>query len=748
MARSAAPVEINKFNAGLNTDASPLTAPDNTCTETENMVFNFDGSLQRRLGMNVEDAYELIDTSVTDAGTTNVAVTTYLWKNAGGNPDSSVNVVQVGDRLDFFLLEDGEAVSPSLTYSYTMPVGNFTTPFSYSVVDGILIVASGIKNPYSFVFTLPNTFSVSPFTLYTRDLWGIQDVVDSVDLYQGEGLQTRPTTETDAHIYNLRNQGWGIPRVEANTEALDDPIDSFLAVSSNKYPSNSDTLTAALYADPEDTDNRTIERFFPDNLFKNPLGSTKSAQGYYIIDALERGQSRLTNNDNNQTLYPTLNHDITTVPQDTTPGGPTVVGEYAGRVWYGGFSGQNVDGDDLSPRFSSYVLFSRLVNNPTDINRCYQEGDPTSKFNADIVDTDGGFIRLNEAYGIKSFTSIAASLVVGASNGFWRIVGGTDNGFTATSYIVEKISSNGAAARDSIVIAENNIFYWGDDGIYQLGLSEGGWKAQNISKGRIQKLFDAISPENRANVRGHYDSYERKIRWIYNNLTNEGAETRELILDLNLTSFYVNVVQNVPGYTVKVVSPYLGLPYQLLSSDPSSVYRREVGYVVLTRYAPTIAYTFSLYRDEDFRDWIFTDSVGVDAESHIVTSHLSGTDFLREKQIPFLVAHLRRTETAFEMDGDEIVPTNQSSCMVQARWDWADSNSSGKWGRPFQAYRYRRHWMPEDVNDEYDYGFQTTRTRNKIRGTGKVVSFKFYTEPNKDLHLYGWSMIFQVQGTI
>ena len=164
MARQATPVEINKFNAGLNTDASPLTAPDNTCLEDENMVFNFDGSLQRRLGMNVEDAYETIATSVTDASTTNVAVTTFLWKNAGGDPEANINVVQIGDRLDFFTLEDGEAVSPNLVYSYTMPVGNFITPFSYSTVDGFLVVAAGIKNPYSFAYTAPNIFDVTPIT--------------------------------------------------------------------------------------------------------------------------------------------------------------------------------------------------------------------------------------------------------------------------------------------------------------------------------------------------------------------------------------------------------------------------------------------------------------------------------------------------------------------------------------------------------------------------------------------------------
>src|SRR5690606_29454498 len=112
--------------------------------------------------------------------------------------------------------------------------------------------------------------------------------------------------------------------------------------------------------------------------------------------------------------------------------GPTCIAEFAGRLFYGGFSGEIIDGDKRSPRMSSYILFSQLVKSVDDIKKCYQEGDPTSKENPDLVATDGGFFRINEAYGIQSIINVGTSLLILARNGVWRVYGGSDYGFDAT----------------------------------------------------------------------------------------------------------------------------------------------------------------------------------------------------------------------------------------------------------------------------------------------------------------------------
>ena len=83
---------------------------------------------------------------------------------------------------------------------------------------------------------------------------------------------------------------------------------------------------------------------------------------------------------------------------------------------------------------------------------------------------------------------------------------------------------------------------------------------------------------------------------------------------------------------------------------------------------------------------------------------------------------------------------NESSCIVQAQWEWCTSNDSGRWGQEFQAYRYRQMYFSDETSGTASYGYSVITTRNKIRGKGRALSFKFKTEPGKDLQLLGWSI--------
>lgn len=770
MARTVSAVEINQFNAGIITDRSPLTSQDNSSLEEENFILNIDGSRNRRLGMDFENDYQEITTTTTGGATTDLGTSSYTWTNAGGDPQKKILVVQFGIEIKFFDL-DADPISTSLIDTHVFTGASNTQEFSYAVVDGILVVVTGLKTIAKFEYN-GGTITDSTSRLLIRDLFGVEDIVSSVDITRGTAVQNRPASLSDNHLYNLRNQSFGIPRLNANLETKADPITAFFSNSGSLYPSNSDTVIEALYNDAQDTDNRTVDRFFSKDLFNNPLGTSRAAQGYFIIDALDRGTSRLANESANRTRYSDLTHAVTDLPDDETPGGPTAVAEFAGRVWYGGFPGEVIDGDSYSPKMSSYVLFSKVVDSAPDIISCYQEGDPTSKTSPDIIDTDGGFIRLNGAYGIKALINLGSSLMIVATNGVWRIVGG-DNGFTATTYIVEKITDRGASNSDSIVVVDNTFMYWGDDAIYHIRTDQfGSYTAANLTLGKIQSLYNTIPIDDKRHVRGQYDSYERKVRWLYYNRTTLEDEGKELVLHLDLQAFALNAIKQFPGNSFpRVVAYYKGNPYRsaltleeiVVNSDPVEVNgddavidigatvntpRLELGYIVVTSVSPVIKYSFSKYKDLDFVDWGSVDGVGVDATAFMITSYLSGTDFQRDKKVPYLFAHFKRTEDGLVTVGDDLVPTKQSSCLVQIRWEWADTNNSNRWSRQFQAYRYRRFYMPTDESDTYESGFATVSTRNKIRGSGKVLSIHWMTEPLKDCHLYGWSMIFSVAASV
>jgi len=729
------------------------------------MVLNIDGSRNRRLGMDYEDDFSIISTTIVNDGTS-FATASYKWKNAGGDPERVIQVVQIGNQLKFFHTDAG-AVSAGLFHT-----ANFSSPrdktFSFATVDGILVVATGLKSVSYFSFSAPNTITLDTRRLLVRDLFGVQDTYSGVDITRGADVQNRPVSITDAHIYNLRNQSFGIPRYGQYDELKKDPAAYFKSIG-GVYPANSDTVIEAFYADTQDAGDRTVERFFASDLFNNPLGTTRAAQGYFIIDAIDRGASRVSEYNKNMARYPELSIGLSTLPVDSSLSGASTVAEFAGRVWYGGFSGEVIGSDSSSPKLSSYVMFSKVVDNILDANLCYQEGDPTSKTSPDIVDTDGGFIRINESYDIKALINIGSALIVIAANGVWRIVGGSDTGFTATNYIVEKISDRGCTSPSSIVQLDSTVMFWADDAIYHVAPDQGGsLTCNNISFGRIQRFYDGLSISNKRIAVGSYDTYERKARWIFNNNLNESVETRELVLDLQLQAFYLNTIKTPDGGVPRVIMGYSGLPYLvttdtvdvLVGTDPvvigvdpvvistpiiGTVQQKEIGYVVITSTSPTISYTFARYADSGFRDWRSFDNVGVDAAAYMVTSYLSGTDFQRNKGVNYITIHMRRTETGYDED---MVPLNPSSCLVQARWGWATGDNSGKWGREFQAYRYRITHFPTDSSDDYDTGFSIISSRNKLRGTGKVLSLSFRTEPDKDLHLYGWSMIFTVEDNL
>jgi len=774
MARNSAPVEINKFSGGLFTDSNPLTSPDGYSLDEVNMVLNIDGSRNRRLGMDFEEDYSEITTTIAgDAA--DIEFATFKWENAGGDPEKSLEVVQVGNEIKVFDL-DITPLSDGLIHTHAFSTADVSTTYSFAVVDGILIATTGEKNPTYFEYTAPSTITSSTFTLRVRDFFGVEDIVDDKNLFAASDVQERPSTQTDAHVYNLRNQSFGIPRINGDsTVNLADPIVAFRGASSNLFPSNSDDVTQALYANPENTANRTIDRFYPEDLFKNPLGTAKAASGYFIIDALERGTSRLANEAANRARYPTLSISVNTLPVDRTPGGPTVVAEFAGRVWYAGFSGEVVDGDERSPRMSSYLLFSKIVDNISDVGACFQEGDPTSREGPEIVDTDGGYVRINGAFGIKKLVNLSDSLMIIAQNGVWRIVGGTEKGFTATSYIVEKITERGCSNAGSVAVVDNSVMFWGDDAIYHVKTDQfGSWVAENVTFGRIQRLFDDISIESKRFVKGNYDNFERKVRWLYNTELDSTRAVRELILDTTLKAYYVNEIQLMEGESIRPVSPYVGEPYQLIIStddvfvggDPVVVVddevvvdiegrigdsRKEIGYVVVTSTATVVKYTFASYRDITWYDWVSHDDVGVDAAAYVVTGYVPGPeeDKQRDKQVPYLTVYMKKTETGFlDTDDGDYDVLGSSSVKIQVMWDWTNSGNSGKWGRVFQAYRHRRLYFPSDDTDTFEDGNSVVVTRNKIRGNGRVLSIKFSTEPGKDFHLYGWSMIVSVAGHV
>lgn len=559
------------------------------------------------------------------------------------------------------------------------------------------------------------------------------------------------------HIYNLWNQGWADLRMNsAGFTNLLDPVSVFVDRNGGVHGANADNINSVLYPNSEHASNRTADRFHEKDLFANPGGSSVAPQGHYIIDALDRGESR------NEVYFEARSNRIPYRVADTemnfeyTTGGATTVTEYAGRVWYAGFSGDSV-GSTIP--MSSKILYGQIDDD--NILSCYQEADPTSKEDADLIDTDGGWVSIDGIDEIVRLIATDTALIVFATNGIWVVSGIDGNTFTPTSSLVSKITDKGVVNVQSIVQVDTDIFFWTRDGLYQLA-AEGfaSFKLNPLTKNTVNEIILGLDEASLVGMSGAYDERTERLIWIIDGA--EGAtERRELVFHLSFGSFTINTFykENSETQSKEVVS-IVRTP-QFTSSDSVDNVIAGVDNVVAgggigpgifnvvvesttLSGKPTRTTYLSIREDDtgsyvsfankvrlDFKDWGV-----VDAPAFMLTGYVTGGDTAREKQVPYLTVHCNRTETFATLDGVE----NESSCLVQSQWEWTNDAFAGKWGPQFQAYRLERPQI-RGVGQPVAEGIQVVTTKNKLRGRGKTVSLLFSTEPDKDCQVLGWSMI-------
>jgi hypothetical protein len=781
--------EYNTFVRGLITEANPLTYPENASLDEDNFELKRDGSRSRRLGVDYESGYSLINSERTSDGIRILA--THEWRGVNNDPDQGILVVQVNSDLWFFDLFSNDWTAAASQRNSGRPLtdtsiewvfaasqsdlsGRKLAPFSTIVLNGDLIIAIGAQNVYRLSYdSSADSIEVTEISLKVRDQWG----VDS-----GLSVTERPLQLSRFHKYNLLNQGW---QFQFRPTEGSRGVDSWYLLGyyySKEFEYPADNQNPHLAKNSED-------RFSVPTLKAIDFGNTPAPKGRYVINLFNRGESRdeLITNEmarffglTTVTGKPrwvafTLKHinegPYVPMPLDRTDGGVTVVGSFAGRIFYAGFTGETIGGDQRSPLLSTMVTFSRLAHTEQDLGKCYSEADPTSEDFSDVIDTDGGLIQIPEMGQCIKMVSLGRGLLLFSNNGVWEISGGESN-FTATDFQVSRITEIGALSPNSIIEAEGSVYYWAKGGIYQLASDAVGQLApQNISETTIQTLFNGIPSLNKQYVSGAYDPVAKKLQWLYSDdatLSPDGILTQYnklLTLDLVLGSFSVktfgSLATNSPVVTALAITPET-IAGELLSAVTVGVDKvtenlaAEVvinatyaqNSVTRTKYltllpntAPaTSKFTFSHEQDSDFLDWKAADSVGIDAPAFMEAGYEILQDTQRDKYIQYLTTHFNRTDTNFTTtDGLNYTSDTPSGCLMEVKYGFTDSSSSGKWTAPTQAYRLNRNFIIDPFGDGlFDYGYNVVSTKHKVRGRGKAVRVKFSTEPGKDCQLLGW----------
>lgn len=698
MARTKATSVEKAFIGGLITDFTAINFPENSCTETENVRFEPSGEVIRREGFDWEDNYEF-----RNINRTGNVVTSYLWKEVNGNGNTNLFVVQVGATL-YFYETTADSISNGAILT-TVSLGTYVTsgsvdvaarPCQYSHGKGYLFVTHPFCDPF-YVSFVDNIISSTRITVSIRDFAGLTDPLE---------VDQRPTIAVGAltkeHKYNLFNQGWYF-----NSNAALTAWDA----ARTDLPSNADVWWAFKNAS-DAFDTATIPNVDP--------GNTPAPKGHYIVEAFNIDRTEVSG---------IAAIDVVT----TDPYRPRVVAFFAGRVWYGGVEGSET---------LNKLYFSQVIQDPEQFGQCYQANDPTSENLFDLLPTDGGTMEISGAGTIYKLFPFGNSLLVFASNGIWAVAGSQGIGFVANDFSVVKLSAVETDSSTSFVSVEGSPFWMTGDAICTVVTQDNlTFNVVKASDQKIRNFILAIPESSKQQAVGSYNPFDRTIYWLYR--STEAATTEDktdydriLVHNLLTKSFYI---YTIPSYDVKVHSIEIFKGFagnstalnveanasQVVDSGGNNVIifnTQDNTSVPVFKYfvsyydaaAGVDKFTFAEINSPSYLDWS-TYGTGLSFESTFTTGYKVHTEGQRFFQSNYIFIFL-----------DEV--GLDSSCYVQAVWDYTTSGNTGKWSSRQQLYN------PALLDRAINY------RRLKLRGKGRALQLKFTSEAESPFSIIGWSI--------
>lgn len=718
----------NTFVGGLITEAGELTFPPNASVDESNCDLLRDGSRRRRLGIAKESNGSL---STESDSTGDAVVTVNRWFNVGEEAGVEFVVTQVGRYVWFYEFSSTGNLSDNrvdttdvsgvdfqldlVTYERSASVlGAASAPIQTASIKGGLVIAS----PEIDTILIERNVSTGAFTISTID-FQIRDYQYQGDIttYDAEVASGSVTVQ---RRYDTQNAGWVQGSVATN------PLSTYVSART-AYPA----LTHPWYSG------------------KNATGDFSVAEWRRVFS----GNSLITNGHYVYNLY-NINRDtasglsgLTTTTEDSRFS--TVTG-FAGRVFYSGMF--NSTGDN-----GSKIFFSQLLDQGFEkIGLCYQANDPTSEELSDLLDTDGGFISIPEAYNIRKLHVFGPSLYVMADNGIW-VIKGVDDVFRATEYSVSKLSEDGIENVSSFVSAAGRPYWWSAGGIFTLGSTQlGDVEASNLSVGTIQSYWEDIPAALRDKVQGAYDPVNRRVVWAYPNQDSFDNKLNEIIIyDEALQAWIpwtVSDKQSDPDWIVGLVNlagaGTQSVTYNVVDSQGNQVVDSSGDDVTVVREGRELAssrikyfvrdgatgrFTFAEFTETEFLDWEEADYSSF-AESAF---DFEGSLELRYN-IPYITTFCRTTETGWRenADGTGFEPIRDSSLKLSVFWDFKTTPGAAEQ----EVYRRKRTPVVDTTNlGEFGYPHTVIVSRIRPRGRGRVARLRWESSTGKDFHLLGWS---------
>lgn len=710
MPRSSGFYVENDLTGGVITDFTGLNFPEKSAIEADNVVFTEKSRVHRRLGFDYEVGYQLHNINRTEA-----VVNSYLWRSVGGNGDISFTVMQVGNTLHFYLVGSGSLSSGK--HAQTISLSTFLVAGSpadsvecqFASGDGKLFVTHPYCDPFFIKYSSDtDTFTATKINIKIRDFEGVVD---------GLAVDTRPTTLTNLHKYNLYNQGWFANNVRClnNTgqyQNIGMPLNQWDTDRSD-FPSNCDVWHYYKGVSQNQT-NIPGESFWIWYVYTYEMGNSPAPKGHYLLDVHYQDRSAVSG--------------IAGLPVvSTSYNRVSTVGFFASRVWYTGI---------VTPGFNQKLYFSQIIEKEDQYGSCHQLNDPTSEVTFDLLPTDGGVISIADAGTIVKLVSLSNALLVFATNGVWSITGSQGIGFTATDYSVNKISSLSILPTTSFVDVNGVPAWMNTEGIYVVRQGQLGLEVQSLTDQKFKKYMDEIPVECKKYARGAYNSYTRVIQWLFRSTIPTSITERyefDRILNINVTgnSFYpwsistspskVNGLMVVEGNGTAIETENVTDNSDVVVTSNSgnvfvNVYVPEgveplFKYIVSTPVSSSYNFSFSETINPNYVDWEST-GLPILFDSHFSWGYKVQGEGIKKLQLTYVEIYTDNNDT--------------STFDLQSMWDYASNQNTGRWSSKQRC---------QTPNSDYSF----TGHRRKLRGHGKAVQLRISSVDYAPFEFIGWS---------
>lgn len=396
---------------------------------------------------------------------------------------------------------------------------------------------------------------------------------------------------------------------------------------------------------------------------------------------------------------------------------PSCVAFFAGRAWFSGY-------DD--PELGSKVYFSQTIDDPDKFKKCHQANDPASDKYPDLLATDGGVINIPEMNRVIAMFNFQSQLLILANNGIWIVQGNSAGIFSATEYGVRKISSIGCTSPGSVVDVKGLPIWWGEDGIYTVkyDANYNSTVVEPITEGTIKTFFLSIVAHNRQYASSAYDKFNDVVYWCYNNATLGNFTSSKyyvfnsiLCLNMKTGAFYPWTI-STSGTVAQSVRGVAYIQDGSRQKTPKMAF--PITYTRSGTYRLTIAEAYNTsYKDwTNFKALTTNTNDEVDYSSYFITGYRLDGQAMLHFQNNYLYTYMAQV--------------SNSSLFMQGLYEFTSSTSSHKWTAAQQVYNSKT-----DLGRTYH---DTKVSRRLVRGSGKTLRLKYYSETAKPFTCTGWGL--------